>query len=294
MKWVGGKTQIIDKIIAHFPTQIENYHELFLGGGSVLFAFLECRAKNLIQVSGAIHAYDLNDPLIHVYKNIQTNHNTLYEKIQQLVGEYNSCGSGPVNRKPTNLEEAKQNGENYYYWNRAKYNSLSTEQKRTVEGSAIFIFLNKTCFRGLFRVGPNGFNVPYGNYKKPEIVNREHLDRIHHLIQGVIFECCDFAVAMPRIIGARDYAYLDPPYAPESNTSFVKYTDAGFGLEKHTQLFNLCKALPCKWTMSNADVPLVRESFVVDGYKVESFSCRRAINSAKPESTTLEVIIERA
>lgn len=291
LKWVGGKTQIIDKITSHFPTQIANYHELFLGGGSVLFALLECRAKELVRVSGTIYAYDLNDPLIHVYKNIQSNHVALYEKIQELVSEYNSCVSGPVNRKPTNLEEAKQNGENYYYWSRARYNSLSVDQKRTVEGSALFIFLNKTCFRGLFRVGPNGFNVPYGNYKKPEIINRDHLDRVHQLIQGVVFECCDFAVAMPRIIGAGDYAYLDPPYAPETDTSFVKYTDAGFALEKHAQLFTLCKALPCKWTMSNADVALVRQHFAEDVYKIESISCRRAINSAKPESTTMEVII---
>lgn len=293
LKWVGGKTQIIDKIMSCFPKEIDNYHEIFLGGGSVLLALLHNSAANLIKINGNIYAYDLNEPLIYVYKNIQTNHIAFYNKIQELVNEYNSCAAGPINRQSSTIEEAKQNKENYYYWIRAKYNSLSREQKKTVEGSSIFMFLNKTCFRGLFRVGPNGFNVPYGNYKNPEIINREHLDHVHQLIQGVVFECKDFEQSISPSVNPGDYVYLDPPYAPEKKTSFVKYTTSEFGVEKHARLFTLCKALPCKWTMSNADVALVRDNFVGEKYNIESISCRRAINSANPESRTMEVVIQK-
>ena len=292
LKWVGGKTQIIDKIMSCFPKEIDNYHEIFLGGGSVLLALLHNSAANLIKINGNIYAYDLNEPLIYVYKNIQTNHIAFYNKIQELVNEYNSCAAGPINRQSSTIEEAKQNKENYYYWIRTKYNSLSREQKKTVEGSSLFMFLNKTCFRGLFRVGPNGFNVPYGNYKNPEIINREHLDHVHQLIQRVIFECKDFEQSISPSVNPGDYVYLDPPYAPEKKTSFVKYTTSEFGVEKHTRLFTLCKALPCKWTMSNADVALVRDNFVGEKYNIESISCRRAINSANPESRTMEVVIQ--
>ena len=90
----------------------------------------------------------------------------LYNKIQELIVEFSSCGESPViNRNPLNISEAKLCKENYYYWIRMRYNNLSKEEKKSILGSSLFIFLNKTCFRGVFRVGPNGFNVPYGHYK---------------------------------------------------------------------------------------------------------------------------------
>ena len=174
-----------------FPTEINNYHELFLGGGSVLLALLSYIKAGLIKVNGGIYAYDLNEPLIYVYKNIQTNPQELYDELLKLVNDYNSCQNGEINRKPETIEEAKESTENYYYWIRSQYNKLNSDEKKTVVGSALFIFLNKTCFRGVFRVGPNGFNVPYGHYNKPEIINKEHLLEIHDLIQNVKFEHSD-------------------------------------------------------------------------------------------------------
>lgn len=82
-------------------------------------------------------------------------------------------------------------------------------EKRTLKGSAMFIFLNKTCFRGIFRLGPNGFNVPYGHYKNPEIINKQHLNEIYDLIKDVIFECCDFSVSLNNI-DIDDYVYIRP------------------------------------------------------------------------------------
>ena len=294
IKWVGGKTQIIDKIMDEFPTEINNYHEIFLGGGSVLLAFLSYINEGLISVSGNIYAYDLNEPLIYVYKNIQLKHEELYIQIQLLIDELISCEDGEINRKPKNIHEAKLSKENYYYWIRSQYNLLNSEEKKSIIGSSMFIFLNKTCFRGVFRVGPRGFNVPYGHYNNPEIINKEHLDKIHNLIQNVIFECSDFSNSLLNVQNG-DYLYLDPPYAPEKETSFVGYTENGFNINNHISLFENIHNLTTnahKIMMSNSDVSLVRENFSNDKYNVKSISCKRSINSKNPEAKTKEVIIK--
>lgn len=294
LKWVGGKTQILDKLITNFPIEINNYQEIFLGGGSVLFTLLSYVKNNVIKINENIYAYDLNEPLIHIYKNIQSKHNELYDKIQELITEFNSCDNGKLNRKPQNIDEAKINKENYYYWIRNKYNNLSSTDKNNIIGSSMFIFLNKTCFRGVFRVGPNGFNVPYGHYKNPEIINKKHLDEIHELIQNVIFECCDFNTSLNKI-KENDFVYLDPPYAPEKESSFVKYTVNGFNIDNHNNLFKLIHNLTetnKKIMLSNADVKLVRDNFNNNKYNINSIVCRRAINSKNPESKTNEVIIK--
>ena len=295
LKWVGGKSQIIDSLLGEFPTEINNYYEVFLGGGSVLFALLTMVQQGHIHLHGNVYAYDVNEALIYVYKNIQTQHNQLYEQLQQVITDYNNCIQGELNRTPQNIQEAKESKENFYYWIRLLYNKLSPEEKTTAYGSALFIFLNKTCFRGMFRTGPNGFNVPYGNYKNPEIMNKTHLDEIHNLIQGVQFECCDYRVALQRIsTDANDYVYLDPPYFPETKTSFTGYTEKGFSLSDHMELFAGIHALTeknKKLMMSNADVGEVRGSFGESKYTIRTILCKRAIHSKNPETKTNEVII---
>jgi len=292
VKWVGGKTQIIDKLIADFPVEINNYRETFLGGGSVLLTLLSYIKNGIIKIHGNVYAYDLNEPLIYIYKNIQNNHNELYEQLQGIIREFNDCGDGELNRKPANIAEAKDLKENYYYWIRSEYNKLG--EKNSILGSAMFIFLNKTCFRGIFRVGPNGFNVPYGHYKNPEIINKTHLDEIHNLIQNVIFECCDFNTSL-TIVEPNDFVYLDPPYAPETDKSFVGYTENGFNLDHHNQLFKLIHDLTDtnkKIMLSNADVELVRENFTNKNYNTISILCKRSINSKNPDAKAKEVIIK--
>jgi DNA adenine methylase len=294
LKWVGGKTQIIDKLIVEFPTEINNYREIFLGGGSVLLTLLSYVKSGLIKVHGNIYAHDLNEPLIYIYKNIQTNHNQLYDKLQEIIREFNKCGDGEINREPKNIDEAKISKENYYYWTRIEYNKLSFNDKKTILGSAMFIFLNKTCFRGVFRVGPKGFNVPYGHYNNPEIINKEHLDEIHDLIQGVIFECCDYNTSLASIED-NDYVYLDPPYAPETEESFVGYTENGFSLDNHNNLFKLIHKLTStnkKMMLSNADVSLVHKNFIDQKYNITSILCKRAINAKNPDAKAKEVIIK--
>lgn len=294
LKWVGGKTQIIDEIMAEFPTEMNNYHEIFLGGCSVLLALLTRIKNGTIKVRGNIYAYDINEALIYIYKNIQLNHEELHAELRKLIDAYQSCSTeGETNRAAKNIEEAKTTKESYYYWIRGEYNK--TQNKKTSFASAMFIFLNKTCFRGLFRVGPNGFNVPYGNYKNPEIINKKHLDEIHDLIQNVIFTCADFTTSM-RKVEAGDYVYLDPPYVPETNNSFVKYTENGFDAENHKMLFNLIHEITntrdIKILLSNADVNVVRTAFADKKYKIKSITCKRKINSTKPNAKTQELLIK--
>lgn len=294
LKWVGGKTQIMDKLIVDFPVEINNYREAFLGGGSVLLTLLSYVKSGIIKIQGNIYAYDLNEPLINIYKNIQNKHNELYENLQHIITEFNSCGNGELNRKPTNIEEARELKENYYYWIRSEYNKLCLTDKKGILSSAMFIFLNKTCFRGVFRVGPRGFNVPYGHYNNPEIINKEHLEEIHNLIQNVVFECCDFNTSL-TIVEPNDFVYLDPPYAPETNTSFVGYTENGFNIENHNNLFKLIHMLTDtnkKIMLSNADVSLVRENFTNEKYSTLSILCKRSINSKNPDAKAKEVIIK--
>ena len=294
LKWVGGKTQILDTLISEFPVEINNYHESFLGGGSVLLAVLTYVKSGIIKINGTIRAYDLNSSLIGLYKNIQSRPDEFYECLQDIINNFNDCeDGGVVNRKPTNYEEAKQSKENYYYWVRSQYNLLTIEEKQSIIGSAYFSFMNKTCFRGVFRVGPNGFNVPYGHNKNPEIINKEHLMAVHNLIQGVIFKCCSFTESLLNL-EEHDYVYLDPPYAPETVTSFVKYTEDGFSFETHKKLFQMIDAITknkIKLMMSNSSVSFVLDYFN-NYYTVSHISCKRRINSKNPNAETIEVIIK--
>lgn len=292
LKWVGGKTQIINNIINEFPVQINNYHEPFLGGGSVLFTLLSYVKNGIIKINGNIYASDLNETLISVYKNIQNSHTLLFESLQNIIDDYLSCGNGKINRKPKNIIDAKINKENFYYWIRNKYNKLSSDDKKNIIGSAMFIFLNKTCFRGVFRIGPNGFNVPYGHYVNPEIINKEHLFEIHSLIQNVIFQVADFNVSLANI-QSNDFIYLDPPYVPEKKNSFVAYNLNGFNSQNHSNLFNIIHSFnDNKFILSNSDVPLIRDSFNNPKYNIYSILCKRTINSKNPNAKTKEVIIK--
>lgn len=290
LKWVGGKTQIIDNIISKIPKEINNYHEIFLGGGSVLLAVLSLQKQKKIIIKNKIYAYDINSALINVYKNIQSNKDELYKYINFYIGEYDSIKDiikEKINRKPTTIEEAKKSKESYYYWIRDKYNKIN---KNTVECSALFMFINKTCFRGMFREGPGGYNVPYGHYKKtPTIISLEDLNIISDLIKDVEFIQSDFSESIKNV-KEKDFVYLDPPYAPENSKSFVGYVADGFNLEKHKLLFSEIKKLKeINFVMSNAKVDLVMKNF--KDYNCEDIIARRAINSKNPGSTTTEVII---
>lgn len=281
LKWVGGKSQIIEEVIDSFPKEIRNYHEVFVGGGSVLLSVL---SRGL--VGGKVYAYDLNGSLIALYQNIQSNPGAVQGHVQKLFGEYDECSGDDVNRDPATFEEATRSKENYYYWVRKKFN---TNKEETIERSAMFLFLNKTCFRGVYREGPNGFNVPWGHYKKAPSCSE--LTEVSKLIKDVQFRQCDFRQAFKEV-GKGDFIYLDPPYAPETKSSFVGYTKDGFGKKDHEDLFNLIKGSGATFVMSNAKVEMVTEAF--SEYSIKDVKARRAINSKDPSSTTTEVVVYSA
>ncbi len=293
LKWVGGKTQIITTIMELFPRIINNYYEPFLGGGSVLLALLSSVKMGKIVVEGGVYASDVNPHLIALYKNIQTKPTEIIHETQQLVNVYNQINGTVVNRKPSTIEEAITSKESYYYWIRANYNTMT--DKTTPIASAMLLFMNKTCFRGVYREGPNGFNVPYGNYKNPSVINEAHIYEVSALIQPVIFMVNDFdTVLSTRTHSKTDFVYLDPPYAPETETSFVGYTCNGFNLSCHNKLFDHCEKMKIagnKFLMSNADVKLVTDRFSNTDYTVKKIECRRTINSKNPDAKTNEVLI---
>ena len=267
LKWVGGKRKLLNHIIPKFPKNINNYHELFIGGGSILLRFLSLVQENEIKVN-KIYAYDSNPVLIEFYKQVQQNYKELYETIMKIKKAGEKCDKSE-----------------YYYYIRQSYNST---RELNIARIAEFVYLNKTCFRGVFRLNKSGgFNVPYGNYKNPEIVNEEHLKSVSELIKDVTFICCDFEDV--KNIKKKDFVYMDPPYVPEAKGGFVSYSKVGFTEEKHKALFKICHKMKCKWVLSNSNTETVREA--LKKFNIEEIVARRAINSTNPAAKTKEVII---
>ena len=267
IKWVGGKTQLLDKLFSLFPKKINNYFELFVGGGSVLIKLLET-----IKIAGKIHAYDINKVLIGMYKNIQNNIEELIKHLSKYETTY------------LDIQELTDK-EIYYYSIRTKFNKMSVEDKLKPEGSALFIFINKTCFRGLHREGPNGFNVAFGNYTKPDF-GIDNLKNLSKLFQNVIFEVIDYKDAFKKI-DKNDFVYLDPPYVPTDKKSFVKYNKNGFNVKDHLELFSLAKTKT--FLMSNSNAELVIDNF--KDCKITYIDAKRLINAINPESKTVETLI---
>lgn len=263
LKWVGGKTQILDEVLDLFPFEMDNYHEPFLGGGSVLLAVLSTSHR----VLGKVYASDINPALISLYQNLQTDPDGLIVELRKLTAAYH---------------------ESYYYQVRSQFNSLV--DKSTPQASAMFLFLNKTCFRGVYREGPNGFNVPFGHYKNPCILDEDHLRSVSRLIQGVVFRTQSFQESLVDV-QAGDFVYLDPPYAPDSPSSFVSYTASGFSAKDHQTLFKTVRSLPSHFLMSNSDTALVRDAFSGPEYTIDTVLCKRTINSKNPTATANELLI---
>lgn len=265
LKWAGGKRQLLPEITKHIPEQFSTYYEPFLGGGAVLFH---------LQPQKAV-VNDVNEDLINVYLVIRDNVEELIESLKKHKNEKEYF------YKIRELDRDKE-----------KYNQLSS-----VEKASRIIFLNKTCYNGLFRVNSKGqFNVPFGRYKNPDIVNEATLRAVSDYFNKakIIFKCTDFEKAVEGIKKG-DFVYFDPPYDPVSDTSsFTDYNIGGFDREDQKRLKELCDRLDkrgVKFLLSNSATDFILELY--KGYNITIVGANRAINSkANKRGKVDEVLVK--
>ncbi|MCF8294820.1 MAG: DNA adenine methylase [Bacteroidales bacterium] len=242
LKWAGGKTQLIAKIESSMPFGFKNekftYLEPFVGSGAVLFWILD-HYKNLEKAV----INDINADLINAYKIIASNPKELITILSILQGEFHALENAPEQKKL------------YYYEKRAQFNERSMELSGQ---AALFIFLNRTCFNGLYRVNKsNFFNVPMGSYKKPTICDAVNIMAVSEALQKVEILCGDYVSTLEKA-GTNSFFYFDPPYKPlNSTSSFNSYAKDEFNDEEQVRLRNFCtklEELGHRWMLSNSDV----------------------------------------
>ena len=252
VKWAGGKAQLLEEILARLPEKLRTYHEPFVGGGAVFF-----RLKALGRVKKAVLS-DANGDLMTAYTALRDAPEAVLTELEAL---------------------STRTSEKDFYEIRAQDPDGMTSAQKT----ARLIYLNKTGFNGLYRVNSKGrFNVPYGRYAKPKVVDRENLLRVHKALQGVKIEQSPFTAVLKRA-KAVDFVYFDPPYQPTSkSSSFTAYAKGGFGEVDQRHLAQVVEELARKGVevlLSNSDTPLARELYEGKGYEVDRVSAKRNINS---------------
>lgn len=274
LKWVGGKGQLIDQILHLIPKQINRYYEPFIGGGAILFALL----NEVEQGKRTIKHFQLSDKnatLISLYKRVKTDPETLITHLDKFSKQYSR----------NDMEGKKK----MYYRLRDRFNKASPSPMR----DALFLFLNKTGFRGLHRVGPRGFNVSFGHYTNPGICEPERIRAVSRLLRKyrvkIIHASFDKAVKT-AIRG--DFVYLDPPYYPVKEGSFTMYHSNGFYDKNHDLLYETCLSLNRKhvgWLMSNSDVKPIRQQY--KQFRKKKITAKRKIDRNNPDSVAGELLI---
>lgn len=241
IKWAGGKTQLLDVLKNNLPsgigTTITKYAEPFVGGGAFLFSMLEEYSFEEIYIS------DNNKELMNVYIAIRDNCNKLLSSLNTLQNEYNGLSA--------ELQEQ------FYYEKRDEFNAIEITEKTSVQKATLFIFLNKSCFNGLFRVNKKGkYNVPFGKHKSVSICDSVNLTKISAMLQNVIIKACDYQEVM-SFADSSTLVYFDPPYRPLNVTSgFTSYTEDDFSDKNQIELADCFKALSNKGVkamLSNSD-----------------------------------------
>ncbi len=270
IKWAGGKSQLLNEIRTRYPSKIEKYCEPFLGGGAVLFDVLENFQPKEILVN------DINNELINTYKQIQKNCKNLIKQLSQLQKIYWDL----------NIEDRKT----FYFSKRERFNSLKINgnDKENLEKAILFIFLNKTCFNGLYRVNSKSlFNVPMGAYKHPSICDEENLRLCSMLLDKVVITCGDYSTTLD-FIDSKTFVYIDPPYRPLSETSsFTAYSECIFADQEQIKLGKFVDSITkkgAKAVLSNSDPKNINknDNFFDDlykKYKINRIEAKRVINS---------------
>jgi DNA adenine methylase len=248
VKWAGGKAQLLAQYEPYFPTSFGRYIEPFVGGGAVFFHLHNqgrLDARPGMSQAGQVTLADSLDELVNAYRVVQGQVGDLIAALQ--------------------AHEPRKGEPDYYYelrgWDRRPDFSL----RSPVERAARFIFLNRVCYNGLYRVNSKGqFNVPFGRHTNPNVCDADNLRAVHWVLQGVELRVGDFEQCL-EIAASGDFVYLDPPYHPLSETAnFTSYTPAAFGLEEQKRLAHVFDQLDrrgCKVMLSNSDTSLIREMY---------------------------------
>ncbi len=253
IKWAGGKGRLLDQYAALFPQDWQRYHEPFLGGGAVFF---HLQPQGLMG-PGEQGAYlsDINPALVNVYRCVRDQGDALLERLQ--IHQRLHCRE-------------------YYYQVRSQHDLSGLDH------AARFIYLNKTCYNGLYRENRQGqFNVPMGQYKKPAIYDPERLRTASVALQGTQLQRQGFTAILDQAQGPTDFVYFDPPYFPLSPTSsFTAYSRAAFGEAEQRQLrevFGVLAQNGVKVMLSNSDCPFIRELY--RDFPIHTITAGRVINS---------------
>jgi DNA adenine methylase len=266
LKWVGGKHQLLAQFEAYFPKAFRRYFEPFVGGGAVFF-----HLWNTSRLPNQTFLLDNNDELVNAYLVVR-------DKVDELV--------------ETLAIHKKKHGEKYYYDIRG-LDRQELELSR-VERAARTIYLNRTCYNGLYRVNSKGqFNVPIGSYVNPQVLYEDVVRTASVALQGVNIELRDFR-SIVELARAEDLFYLDPPYDPISKTaSFTGYTRDSFGEEDQRELAKVFTSLADKGAfvmLSNSKTPLVLELY--RKFRIETVLAKRAVNSdANGRGSIPEVVV---
>lgn len=271
LKWAGGKSQLLKEISAYYPFEkdktITKYAEPFVGGGAVLFDILNKFELQEVYIS------DINAELINTYTIIRDDIDALLDVLRRFESDYLALDND--GRKESYLAK------------RARFNALKSKKEKGVELAALMIFLNKTCFNGLYRVNRKGeYNVPMGAYKNPLICNEHNLKAVSEKLQNVKIVCGDYKESN-EFIDDKTFVYFDPPYRPLTPTaSFTSYTEELFDDTNQLELARFVQELNnkgAKIVASNSDPKNTNEddSFFDDAYakqNIKRVSATRIIN----------------
>lgn len=265
VKWAGGKRQLMGKIQDRMPKDYKEYFEPFIGGGAVLFEM--CPENAVIN--------DINKALVNTYRWVK-------KDVNKLIGEINK------------IDEAMwEDGKEYYYKQRETYNDKLMKEEFDLELAALFIFINKHCFNGLYRVNGKGlFNVPYNNSRRGSI-EKEALIATSEFLKSVTILEGDFEDACKNAKEG-DFIFIDSPYAPINPTSFESYTKEGFDIESHKRLAKLFDELTergCYCMLTNHNTDLIQDLYSDKGYTIDVVDVKRMINSDAKNRVGKEVII---
>lgn len=265
VKWAGGKRQLLDRISERIPQNYNNYFEPFIGGGAVLFE---------LQPEKAV-INDINASLINVYRIIANSPQEFIENVKELDSKI------------------EDDGKTYYYSLREHYNDKLMKEEFDIELAALFVFINKHCFNGLYRVNGKGlFNVPYNNSKKKSI-DEESIMAVSEYLKQVTIKLGDFEETC-REAKKGDFVFLDSPYAPLNPTSFESYTKEGFDVKSHERLAKVFEELTkrgCYCMLTNHNTEFINELYGNKGYRMDVVSVKRMINSDASKRTGEEIII---